>query len=429
MLTHLNEELAKTTPNDKFPILGLHPAQILTWIDAVWETWRVFSFPPNTAKPTSKAPDAHWGALPRVGVTLETAGPPPVFTVEFSEALLAGLDLDIRVANGPGKTVPGPVAVAAKNVLQSQLANVVSLSTGGSGSPPGSFQVPFWKQMMYAYLVENTHAVEIMRRVLQLLVTDETLGPMSPQAYQWLRLTEDLFFRDGPTSLVGSLTSWIRPDFGATRRNAYYRFFAMDLNHGGDDGKPYPYVKPTIANSQFVRVLQDLLRELWRGFTNATNQIGPNTTDDSAIGELIDQLQTMLTSRRLSDGGHGNLAREELVSVTMMSWFELSVGQGSPIVSALKATADTREDQLSMIGERVKVPVYAKSRALFLLADNLPALLSSIEAGFYDASNRANVQLLYKIPGAIRDSVLAIITYWGTATGVNVKEPPATAPR
>jgi hypothetical protein len=342
--------------------------------------------------------------------------------VAFSKALQQGLD-----AVEPPGGKPGAVVEAAQTVLQNQLKNVV---TSGSGSARADFVVPFWKHLIYAYMIENTHIVEIMQRVLSLALTDETLGPLAPEAHQWLRVTEDLLFREGPTSLISSITSSIRPDIRATRRNAYQRMFGIDLNHGTQDSKTYPYVKASVSNGQFVRVLQDFLREIWRGYTNATNQLGPNTTDESALGDLVDQLQTMLTSRRLTDGGgHGNLAREELVSVAMMSWFELSIAQGSPIVSALKATADTREDQLRKIGERVGVPSHAKARSFFLLADNLPGLLTSIELGFYDPNNRANLQLLYKTPGPIRDSVLSIINQWTLTTAVDLKAVPTTTSR
>ncbi|CAN5916785.1 hypothetical protein BH11MYX4_BH11MYX4_11130 [soil metagenome] len=417
MLTLLNAELSRKGFG-RFPLFALHPVQILTWVDAVWETWRV------AQHPVSKVPDAHFAGLSKVDVVFTPATPtaPLNVTVTFSEALLRGLE---AVVTAPMK--PGAVAEAAKTVLETQLKSSVTLSNGAASV---SFQPPFWKHLIYAYMIENTHAVEIMERVLATALTDETLGPLAPDAQQWLRATEDLFFRDGPTSLVSSITSWLRPDIRATRRNAYFRMFAMDLNHAKPDGTPYPYVKATVANVQFVRVLQDLLRELWRGYTNAANQLGPNTTDDSAIGELIDQLQTMLSSRRLSDGGgYGNLAREELVSVAMMSWFELSVAQASPIVGALKAGADTREDQLRKIGERAGLPAHAKSRSFFLLADNLPALLTSIEMGFYDSNNRANLPALYKTSGPVRDSVLAIINQWTIATGVNLKDLPASAAR
>jgi hypothetical protein len=54
------------------------------------------------------------------------------------------------------------------------------------------------------------------------------------------------------------LSNYVRPDIHATRRNAYQRMFGMDLNHGTDDNKPYPYVKadeldPSVK-TDFIRV-------------------------------------------------------------------------------------------------------------------------------------------------------------------------------
>ena len=55
---------------------------------------------------------------------------------------------------------------------------------------------------------------------------------------------------------INDLASHIRPT-RAIRRNAYQRMFSMDLNHGGDDGKPYPYVRAEAANTEFVSTLEE----------------------------------------------------------------------------------------------------------------------------------------------------------------------------
>ena len=64
--------------------------------------------------------------------------------------------------------------------------------------------------------------------------------------------TEELFYRDPPPFSITTVSSHIRPDLRASRRNAYQRMFGMDLNHGADDNSPYPFVRADAANNEFV---------------------------------------------------------------------------------------------------------------------------------------------------------------------------------
>ena len=73
---------------------------------------------------------------------------------------------------------------------------------------------------------------------------------------------------------ITAITGYVRPDIHATRRNAYQRMFGMDLNHGTDDNKPYPYVKAEAANSEFVSTFEEFLREVWIGMENVNNTSG-----------------------------------------------------------------------------------------------------------------------------------------------------------
>ena len=119
--------------------------------------------------------------------------------------------------------------------------------------------------LIYAYMVENTRIFDIYHRALQALIEGERLGvppdqPGNPlNIVPWLRATEQLFYRDQAPFFGFTLTSTIRPDWAATRRNAYYRMFGYDLNHGGPDGKPYAFVKPDAANREFGVTLERFL--------------------------------------------------------------------------------------------------------------------------------------------------------------------------
>jgi hypothetical protein len=272
-------------------------------------------------------------------------------------------------------------------------------------------------------MIENTRVIEICARVLEEALHGERLGSVSDDGHRWLRATEELFFRDQGFSFISSIQSSSRPDVRATRRNAYHRMFAMDLNHGTRDNQPYPYVKAEASNRDFVSTLESLLRETWRGYINARNTSGANTTDDSVIADLALKLQDMLGERRIG----GNLSREEYVAVCMATWFHLTVAApDSPIVIDLKANATTPEERLRKLGERVGIVPHSRSRSLFLMAEPLSRLLVEVERGTY--STAPNALLLYDPgqPGNVTADTIEIVNQWSTATGKDLKAVPVS---
>lgn len=279
----------------------------------------------------------------------------------------------------------------------------------------------FWHHLMYAYLLENTGIERIVRRLLHLALHGESLGAISEAGHHWLRTTEDLFYRDGTSSLIPSISSWVRPDPRATRRNAYHRMFGVDLNHGGDDGRPFPYERADTINTDFIATFEAFLREVWAAYTNATNTSGPRTTDKAAIAELAARMSQMLNDRRQ----HGSLTREEYTSVCAMSWLHTTVyGYGTanaPIVVDLKAEASSPEERLRKLGERVGVPAHGKARSLFILAERVSPLLIEIEQERY--SDAADVDVLFDpaVGPETSSDMLTIINHWHTATGRNLK--------
>src|SRR5262249_27543897 len=214
-----------------------------------------------------------------------------------------------------------------------------------------------WDHLIYAYMIENTRAYEIFRRVIHEFAHGEKLGAPTKESQKWLRNTEELFYKDGAPFFIASIDSHIRPDLRANRRNPYQRMFAMELNHGGDDGKPYPYVRAEAANNEFVATFEEFLREVWVGMTYVTATSSSNPTDPPKIATLASKLKNMLMSRRQS----GNLSREEFSAVTAMAWFHLALeyknnNDHSPIVEALRAEANGTEQRLFKIAERVGLP-------------------------------------------------------------------------
>jgi hypothetical protein len=291
---------------------------------------------------------------------------------------------------------------------------------------------PLWDHLIYAYMIENTRVFEIMQRVLWEYAHGERLDTPSLESRLWLRATEELFYRDNPPFQIFTLTSYIRPDIRASRRNAYYRMFGMDLNHGTDGNAAYPYEKPPASNRDFVSVFEEFMREVWRGIENFANTSGTNSTDDAAIADLARRLSQMLLARRQL----GNLSREEFLFVATMSWLHLTVEISSPIVRDLKADSTSPEERLRKIGERVGVPAHGKSMSYFQLAEPMSRILIALETGLYN--DPGDVPALYA-PGAVRDDMMTIVTHWSIATGRDIKAgkvivspravtPPAPAP-
>lgn len=273
-----------------------------------------------------------------------------------------------------------------------------------------------WHHLIYAYMLENTRVYEIFRRVLIEFLHGEKLGTPTPESQSWLRTTEELFYSE-PTQLhIGDVESYIRPDLRASRRNAYQRMFGMDLNHGADDGKPYPYLKAEAANGEFVSTFEEFLREVWVGMTYVTASSSSNPTDRSKIAELAEKLHDMLRSRRQN----GNLSREEFAFVSTMSWFHQTLSFDSPIVRALRAEATGIEQRLFKIAERVGLPAHGLSKNFLDIAEPMSRILIQIELGRYRDANE--VPALYTpAPNGPESDMRTIITHWTAITGRDVK--------
>lgn len=271
-----------------------------------------------------------------------------------------------------------------------------------------------WRHLIYAFMIEQTRAIPIFARVIRGFAAGEELGVADDASFQWLRTTEALFFSPAPPYQIFATTSWLRPDAEASRRNAYYRLFGMDLSHGMDDGQPYPYVKPKSANREFALTFEELQREVWRGIENLNNLGGADPTDDAAIQELTRTLYEMLVSRRQN----GNLNRDELAYVSMASWFHLTLSHNTPIVDTLGANASSPEERLTKIGAAVGLPAHSRAGSFFAIADPVSDIIRFVEAGLFNPPNAAAA--LYSTP-AFSDAMREIIVQWSLATGRDMK--------
>lgn len=273
-----------------------------------------------------------------------------------------------------------------------------------------------WDHLIYAYMIENTRICDVFRRAVHELTHGEKLGAPSVETLHWLRNTEELFFRDGPSFFVTSLHSSLRPDAEAVRRGTYHRVLGMDLNHGTADNKPYPFARAEAANKEFVSTLEELLREVWIGIINASNSSGTKSTDDAKLTELLKKLQDMLLARRLN----GNLSREEFACVAMMSWFHLTVESDTAVVVDLRAQATSPEQRLYKIAQAVGVPAHGLSGSYFDIADAISRLLLLVETGVFATVPNA-VAALYTPGSALERLMRTIITHWSIVTGRDMK--------
>jgi hypothetical protein len=309
------------------------------------------------------------------------------------------------------EVVPADLAAMARfNRFELPNPPVPPLPTPG---PNGIVNGPeTFHHLVYAYALENTKMVDIFRRVLFELVHGERLSLGSQATQRWAQLTEDLFFTHPRGYSIRGVTSDVRSRHEAVRRNAYYRLLGLDLNHGQDDGTPYPYPKAEVANRDFAQLLEALLREVWIGAKNRNNFVGEDATDDNAIDTILQRLRELLLARRLG----GALFREEFDAVAMLSWFHLTLLYNTTITSDLRADAASPTDRLRLIAQKVGVTPHSRADAFFQLAQPLSILLRAIEL---DAIPSATA--LYN--GPYTADLLTIITQWSIATGHNLKDP------
>jgi hypothetical protein len=279
-----------------------------------------------------------------------------------------------------------------------------------------------WDHLIYALLIENTGVFEIMAEVVRRYAVGETLEAPSLATQRWLRATEELFFRDPPLFHIGSITSQVRPNMRVDRRNKYWRLLGLDCAHP----IPAQYAPPGgdqlwkqdvgSANLRFHEIFVQLLQQVWLGIENASNHSGANPTDAAYIAQLCTILRDMFDMRRRN----GQLAREEFVHVTTMSWFHLTVDSNTPLVIDLKATGTDPADRLSKIGQRVGITPPRQAREYFDMAEPLSTLLRFIELSAFDSP--ADAQILF-LPGTqVVQDMNNIIDLWQSATGDAVKQ-------
>lgn len=325
------------------------------------------------------------------------------------------LDLILHLDQVWRAGTPGPGVAGAREAL-------VSLGRYRDYVPGDH---PAWDHLGYSFVLENSRAVQILRRVVCEYRAGERLGAPSAATERWLDTTEALLL-----GAVSPLAPWlagsaIGPDAEAVRRNAYWRLFGMDLAFGDEDNRSPVYERPTEANTGFVTLFETLLFEL----SQVIDMSGVNASSDDRVFRLAQALHDMLLSRRRSN----TLSREELSAATALGWAELTLASNTPVVADLRAEAGSPAERLCLIGERVGLPAHRQSSALFSMSSELSLFLRTVESGV--VASPAFARLLYLEPSPaealsgrpqpVGPATRKVITQWAAATGRDLRPAPS----
>lgn len=329
------------------------------------------------------------------------------------------------------------------------LDNQVNYDTGGitpfnqpvNGIRLVSFEESSTYHLISAYLLENTRILQIFERFIERYLSDEEFGIAEDAlAFDWIMNSERLFFKSD-NRLSSNLRSLIRPNADATRRNAYWRMFGMDLAFGdlnSQSNSSMQYAKAKAANQEFIALFEKYLSEIWQGYINARNTAGANTSDINIVVDLAVQLREMLIARRgnttQNTYANLNLSKEEFSSVLITSWFTFIISFDSPIVNFLNCQSSTIGERLFKIGAKVGIPAHSKCQSLFEIAGAAANILTTIEAGGILDSAAVMQVVLSSLnpPPAIPPAApfvtymtdfLTIINNWEKATGHRIKNP------
>jgi hypothetical protein len=387
---------APDPPRGRENVFLIHPLQLSRWLDEAWAG-------------VAATPPLPIGELPGPAPTLVASG------------IVEALDLPVQPTPSP-LLLPSGIDVTNVDTWAEQLGPTSAKSIGRSSASNGLGLI--WHHLSYAYVIESTGAFEIFAEVVRRLVIGETLPTLlDPAAVRWLRATEELFFRDPPLFSIMGTVSELRPHARVSRRNAYWRMFGLDLPHAvparwDRGGQAWKADTGDGVNADFRAKWSELLRQVWLGLENSRNSSGANPTDGSYVALLCKAIRDMCNDRRRG----GLLAREEFAYVTVLSWFHLTLQSDTPIVRDLNAVANTPEERLALLGQRVGMTPAQRARELFELAEPMSSVLRAIEVGTFDDPGRAAT--LFDDATTLGREMRDIINHWQSATGERIKERP-----
>ena len=381
-------------PAARSNVFLVHPVQLARWLDEAWAA--------RSALPP----------IPGASTQRQMLG---------SLSIIDDLDLPSQ---------PSPTPLLAPSGIRTGDHDAWDEVRGPTSGVDGARNAGFiWDHLILAYLLESSGVLEIVAAVMKRLVNGEGLGQLSSESVKWLRTTEELFFRDPPLYSITGVISELRPYSRINRRQAYWRMFGFDLPHRVPGGVPGASMADTwksspglTANRDFREKWTELLRQVWLGLENRSNASGANPADPSYIALLCQALQDMMNDRRKG----GLLAREEFCYVAVLSWFELTLAENTPIVVDLKAQGSSPEERLRALAARVGMEPAGSARELFKLAKPASNVMLALELGLFSTPQTA-ATLFTATSGPARD-MNDVVNLWQSATGDRVKERPTGTP-
>lgn len=293
-----------------------------------------------------------------------------------------------------------------------------------------------------AYLLENTRILQIFERFVEKYLLDEEFGIAgNNQVLTWIQNAERLFFKND-SQVAANIRSLIRPSSDASRRNAYWRMFGMDLAFGdiNSQNNSINYYKSKSSNQQFIPLFEKYLAEIWQGYINARNIAGVNSSDINIVVDLAIQLRELLIARRGNPAANTyanlNLSREEFSSVLITSWFAFIISDNTPVVDFLNCQSSTIGERLLKIGVKVGVPAHSKCQSLFEMTGPASTILTTLEMGGVLDNPGVMQNILSSLnpnplvpPQQVNvnymTNFLTVINNWEKATGHKIKNPEA----
>jgi hypothetical protein len=273
-----------------------------------------------------------------------------------------------------------------------------------------------WDHLIYAYTTESTQLLRIFQKLIENYARGDFEINLTTDALQWLHNSEVLWFANTPVLSSFNVNSNLRPDAGATRRNAYYRMFGFTLP--GDtsaNGTPYPFYQSKSSHLNYRRTFERFAEEVWIGIENEVNFTGKRPIDDAAIAFSAFEMQKNFLSQR----NNGDVSKLEHYFVSMLSWFHLTLEYNSPIIAAFGINEQSPAQRLFALANIVGVPANGLSENLFRLADNMSLLLTLIETGVFN--DEANVKELYTGSTPLVNMLKQIIFNYSQVTGRDLK--------
>jgi len=280
------------------------------------------------------------------------------------------------------------------------------------------------RHLIYSYLVESTGIFEVFkavsedlyiyRRLLKLKVPGEPKVPGSPGNPQQnlldnLNAAIDLLYKK-PESLIA-------PSFEEQRLNAYWTMFGYTIR-----GKEKSFKRTSYYNATFHKKLEDSLFQTAQILLDNTGPVGGITTEHTgnpeALARLLNDLKEMAENRK-----YNFIAIISNASALAFDLFLTLLDDQNPLpqpfaqlYDMLNLTSPGKHGKLTELAELYKVPIVKDPFYYLRLAEQMEALLETIEkvpGGLWKSDNINQIT-------DDKDFLLEFFANWYQITGKDI---------